>query len=47
MHSWDANEIFKTLPFYDSYIDKPKVYPFYDKLNIVKNKNAFSGYDQS
>ena len=58
MHSWDANEIFKILPFYDSYIDKPKVQklnnvqllkelPFYDKLNIVKNKTAFSGYDQS
>ena len=58
MHSWDANKIFKTLPFYDSYIDKPKVkklnnvqllreLPFYDELNIVKNKTVFSSYAQS
>ena len=58
MHSWDANKIFKTLPFYNSYIDEPKVeklnnvqllkeLPFYDKLSIVKNKTAFSGYAQS
>ena len=58
MHSWDANKIFKTLPFYDSYIDKPKVkklnnvqllreLPFYDELHIVKNKTVFSSYAQS
>ena len=58
MHSWDANKIFKTLPFYDSYIDKPKVkklnnvqllreLPFYDELNIIKNKTVFSSYAQS
>ena len=57
MH-WDANKIFKILPFYESYIDKPKVkklnnvqslkeLPFYDKLSIVTNKTAFSGYAQS
>ena len=58
MHSWDANKIFKILPFYNSYIDEPKVkklnnfqllkeLPFYDELSIVKNKAAFSGYVQS
>ena len=57
MH-WDPNKIFQTLPFYNIYIDKPKVkklnnvqllkeLPFYDKLSIVKNKTAFSGYAQS
>ena len=55
---WDANKIFKILPFYNSYIDKPKVkklnnaqllkeLPFYDGLSIVKNKAAFSGYAQN
>ena len=54
----DANKIFKILPFYGIYIDKPKVkklnnvqllqeLPFYDKLNIVESKTAFSGYAQS
>ena len=58
MHSWDANKIFKILPFYNTYIERPEVkklnnvellkeLPFYDELNIVKNKTAFSGYDQS
>ena len=31
MH-WDVNKIFKILPFYDCYIDKPKV----KKLNNVQ-----------
>ena len=55
---WDANKIFQVLPFYDSYIDKPKVrklnnvqllkeLPFYDELSIIKNKGAFSGYGRS
>ena len=53
MHSWDANKIFKILPFFNSYIEKPgvkklnnvqllKKLPFYDELSIVKNKTAFS-----
>ena len=57
MH-WDANKIFKILPFYNTYIEKPEVkkwnnvqllkeLPFYDELNIMKNKAAFSGYAQS
>ena len=57
MH-WDANKIFQVLPFYNTFIDKPEVkklnnvellkeLPFYEKLSIVKNKTAFSGYAQS
>ena len=57
MH-WDANEIFKLLPFYDTYIEKPEIkklnnaellkeLPFYDDLRIVENKTAFSGFVQS
>ena len=55
---WDESEIFKFLPFYNSYIERPKIkklnsvqlmkeLPFYDELNIVKNKTAFSGYGRS
>ena len=51
----DESEIFKILPFYDIYIEKPKVkkltnvqllkeLPFYDELNTVRNKAVFSGY---
>ena len=58
MPSWDANKIFPVLPFYNSCIQKPKVkmlnnvqllkeLPFYDELNIVKNKTAFIGYVRS
>ena len=57
MH-WDANKIFRDLPFYDIYIEKPKVkklnnvqllkeLPLYEELSIIKNKAAFSGYGQS
>ena len=46
------------MPFYNTYIDKPKAkklnnvkllkdLPFHDELSIVKNKTAFSGYAQS
>ena len=49
MHSWDANKMFKALPFYNSYIDELKVkklnnvqslkeLPFYDELSIVKTR---------
>ena len=58
MHSWDANEISKTLPFCNCYIEVPEIKkvnnlellkesPFYDELSIVKNKTAFSGYVRS
>ena len=57
MH-WDAKELFKILPFYNTFIEVPKVkklnnvelwkeLPCYDELSIVKNKTAFSGYTQS
>ena len=57
MH-WDAKELFKILLSYNTFIEVPKVkklnnvqllkeLPFYDELNIVKNKTAFSGYAQS
>ena len=50
MH-WDESEIFKLLPFYDSYIEKGRIkklnnvqllkeLPFYDELSIVKSKNC-------
>ena len=55
---WDESKIFKILSFYNNYIERPKIkklsnvnllkeLPFYDELDIVKNKTAFSGYDQS
>ena len=45
---WDKSEILKILPFYNSYIKRPKIervsnikllkeLPFYDDLSIVKN----------
>ena len=48
MH-WDGNKIFKILPFYNTYIEKPEVkklnnvqllkeVPFYDELSIMKIK---------
>ena len=57
MH-WDANKMFKFLPFYNTYIEVPEIknlnnvellkeLPFYDDLSIVKNKTAFSGYARS
>ena len=57
MH-WNANKIFKILPFYDTFIEKPRVkkfnnvqllkeLPFFDELSIVKNKTTFSGYGRS
>ena len=57
MH-WDANKIFKILPFFNIYIEKTEVkelnnvqllkeLPFYDELSIVKNKTAFSDFAQS
>ena len=55
---WDESEIFKLLPFYNSYVERPKIkklsnvqllkeLPFYDDLNIVENKTEFSGYSRS
>ena len=56
---YDLNkEIFKILPFYNSFIDVPKIkklsniqllkeLPFYDDLKINMNKTAFRGYSRS
>ena len=49
---------FKELPFYNSFIEKPKIkrltninllaeLPFYDRLSIIKTDQAFSGYARS
>ena len=54
MH-WDAKKLFQILPFYNTFIERPKIkklpniqllkeLPFYDELSIVKNNSAFSGY---
>ena len=53
-----CKKIFQTLPFYNTFIEKPKIkkssnikllqeLPFYDELSIIKNNNAFSGYARS
>ena len=49
---------FKELPFYNKYIEKPKVkrlknidllseLPFYEELNVIKTEHAFRGYAMS
>ena len=54
MH-WDAKKIFQTLPFYNTFIEKPQIkklssvqllqeLPFYDELSVSKKSSAFSGY---
>ena len=51
-------DYFKELPFYNVFIDKPKIkrlknidllaeLPFYDQLNIIRTEHAFSGYAMS
>ena len=58
MYNDHNKELIKILPFYNSFIDVPKVkklgnvelikeLPFYDELNIIKNKTAFRGYSRS
>ena len=55
---WNAQKTFQILPFYNTFIKKPKIkklsnvkllqeLPFYDELSIVKNNTAFSGYARS
>ena len=55
---WDESKMFKILPFYSSYIERPKIkklsnirllkeHSFYDDSNIVKNKTGLSDYAQS
>ena len=54
----DAVEYFKDLPFYNKYIEKPKIkqlknidllseLPFYEELNVIKTNPAFRGYSMS
>ena len=55
----DLNKkLLETLPFYNSFIDVPKIkkltkmqvlkqLPFYDELKITKINNAFSGYTKT
>ena len=49
---------FKELPFYNKYIEKPKIkllknidllseLPFYEELNVIKTDHAFKGYVMS
>ena len=53
-----APNYFKELPFYNSFIEKPKIkhltnidllaeLPFQDQLSIIKTNQAFSGYTRS
>ena len=55
---WDAKKIFQTLPFYNTFIEKPVIknlssiqilqeLPFYDYLSVSKKSSAFSGYARS
>ena len=57
MH-WNAKELLKILPFYNTFIEKPEIknlsnvqllkeLPFYNQLNIIRNKSAFSGYSRT
>ena len=54
----DVINYFKELPFYNTYIEKPKIkrlknidllseLPFYEELNIIKTNHAFRGYAMS
>ena len=57
MH-WDAKELFRILPFYNTFSEKPNIkklsnvkllqeLSFYNELSSVKNNSAFSGYAKS
>ena len=54
----DVVDYFKELPFYKTYIEKPKIkrlknidllseLPFYEELNMIKTNHAFRGYAMS
>ena len=54
----DVINYFKELPFYNKYIEKPKIkrlknidllfeLPFYEELNVTKTDRAFRGYEMS
>ena len=51
----DVVDYFKELPFYNKYIEKPKIkrlkninllseLPFHEELNVIKTNHVFSGY---
>ena len=54
----DVLNYFKELPFYNKYIERPKIkrlkntdllsqLPFYKELNVIKTDHAFRGYAMS
>ena len=54
----DVINYFKELPFYKTYIEKPKIkclknidllseLPLYEELNMIKTDDAFKGYSMS
>ena len=54
----DVLNYFKELPFYNTFIEKPKIkslknidllsdLPFYEELNVIKTNHAFKGYAMS
>ena len=48
----DDVNYFKELPFYNEFIEKPKIkrlneQPFYEQINIIKTDQAFKGYARS
>ena len=54
----DVINYFKELPFYNTYIEKPKIkplknidllseLPFYEELNVIKTDQTFRGYATS
>ena len=54
----DVINYFKELPFYKTYIEKPKLkrlknidllseLPLYEELNMIKTDDAFKGYSMS
>ena len=54
----DEANYFKEFPFYNSFIEKPKIkrvtninllaeLPFHDQLSVIKTDQAFSGYARS
>ena len=54
----DVTNCYKELPFYNKYIEKPKIkllknidlfseLPFYEELNVIKTDHAFKGYAMS
>ena len=55
MSFWDATILFQIFPFYNTFTEMPEIkklsnikllqeLAFYDKLNVAKISNAFSGY---